>query len=377
MFGVRADTKGMKRSLKIAVLCGGFLAACQPANFTQWRVETFEATPITTSQSKTISLQNEHGQSVQKLSGVGFDGTGDGHEHFRIDKVMVGQRLVGQKNVIVPPGSTLSVQLTYEPRNLETTRADFGGWLTGEPEKFIPYNPADPPPPPNNDKAIHRVVLLAAYEEPKAGLTMVELVGEAVPGPNGEIALPEAGISACEAEAGVACFEGNFGMDIPELFTAGPIEESLAGPIRFTIQGGAASLRMEDMPPMLIVLKGNGPGEPLEGQPVSAASIVIKGVQGVMADGSFDGSRLELQGLSFRIQVVVGEITPEDIAGLNPIVDFTLEDLVLTTEQPFVDGQITLKIDTTLSQNPSGNPIFDEFLGGKQIIVRFQGQLSL
>ncbi|MBI4124366.1 MAG: hypothetical protein HY466_00350 [Deltaproteobacteria bacterium] len=367
----------MKRSLYISALLAGLLAACQPANFSQWRQETFDSTPITTSQSKTISLQNENGEAVQKLSGVGFDGTGDGHEHFRIEKVLVGQRLVGQKDIIVPPGSTLNIQLTYEPRNLETTRADFGGWVTGEPEKFVPYNPDDPPPPPDNDRAIHRVVLLAAYEEPKSGLTMVELVGEAVPGPNGEVSLPEAGISACEAEAGTACFEGNFSMDIPALFTTGPVEDQLAGPIRFAIQGGAASLRMDDVPPILIILKGNGPGEPLEGQPVSAVSIIIKGVQGVAAEGSFDGSRLELAGLSFRILVVVGEISQEDISGLNPIVDFTLEDLVLTTEEPFVDGQITLKIDTTLSQAPSGNPIFDEFLGEKQIIVRFQGQLNL
>lgn len=367
----------MKHRLLISVLLGSFLATCSPANFSQWRQETFESTPITTSQSKTFSLQNENEQSVQKLSGVGFDGTGDGHQHFRIDKVMVGARLVGQKDIIVPPGSRLNIQVTYEPRNLETTRADFGGWVTGEPEKFVPYNPDDPPPPPETDKAVHRVVLLASYEEPKSGLTMVELVGEAVPGPNGEVSLPEEGISICETEEGTACFAGNFSMDIPDLFTTGPVEDELAGPIRFAISGGAASLRMEDMPPILIILKGNGPGEPLEGQPVSAVSIIIKGVGGVTAEGSFDGSRLELTGLSFRIQVVVGEITQEDISGLNPIVDFTLEDLVLTTEEPFIDGQITLKIDTTLSPSPSGNLIFDEFLGNKQIIVRFLGQLSL
>lgn len=351
--------------------------ACQPANFSNWRLETFETTPITQSQTKTLSLRNENGKSVQKLLGVGFDGSGDGRKHFRIDHVAIGDRLVGLKNIVVPPGSSLNVQLTYEPRDLETTQADFGGWVTGEPERFVPYHPDEAPPPPKMEEAIHRVVLLAVYDTPQSGMTMIEMVGKAVPGPNGEVSLPEAGTGECQAGEGAACFVGNFSIDIPDLFTTGPMENALAGPIRFTIQNGAASLRMEDVPPILIVLKGNGPGEPLEGQPVAAASIVIQGVPGVAAQGSFDGSRLELIDLSFRVRVVVGEITQEMIANLNPIVDFTLEGLTLTTEEPFTDGRLILKIDTTLSKKPSGNPIFDEFLGGAQILLRLLGTISL
>lgn len=363
-------------TLRLLALC--FLAsACAPANFTSWRVENFEETPITMSETKTISLRNENESDVQKLLGVGFDGSGDGHQHFRIDKVSVGDRTVGQKDIVLPPGSSLNIQITYEPRSLETTKADFGAWVTGESERFVPYKPGEEPSPPEEEKAIHRVVLLTVYEQPQSGIAQVELVGEAVPGPNGEVSLPEAGTEECESGEGRACFVGNFSMDIPDLFTQGPIEGALVGPIRFSIEGGSASLAMENLPPILIVLKGNGPGEPLEGQPISSASIIIKGVEGITAQGSFDGSRMELMALSFRVQVVVGEITPEEIASVNPIVDFTLDDLPLTTEEPLTDGHISLMIDTTLPENPSGNPIFDEFLGGKQIVVRFKGNLNL
>ena len=348
---------------------------CSPSNFSAWRVENFEATPITQSETKTISLRNEN-DAVQKVT-VGFDGSGDGHQHFSIDKVAVGDRTVGLKDIVIPPGSSLNVQVTYEPKDLETTKADFGGWVTGQPDQFVPYKPGEEPKGPEKTEAVHRVVLLAVYEAPQSGITQIELVGKAVAGPNGEVSLPQSGSGECAAGQGIACFSGNFSMDIPKLFTTGPIENPLAGSIRFAIQGSDASLDMENLPPILIILKGNGPGEPLEGQPVSAVSIVIKGVQGVTAHGTFDGSQLELSGLSFRIQVVVGEITQDDIPNINPIVDFSLENLTLTTEEPFTDGRITLKIDNTLSEKPSGNPIFDEFLGGKNIIVRFKGNLSL
>lgn len=350
---------------------------CQPANFSQWRTEAFGETPITQSETKTLSLRNESGKSVQKLLGVGFDGSGNGRAHFRIDKVMVGTKVVGLKAIVIPPGSALNIQMTYQPRDLETTQADFGGWVTGEPERFIPHHPDQPPEPKTTEEAIHRVVLLAVYETPQSGMTMIQLVGKAVPGPNGEISLPETAEGECETGGDTVCFTGTFALDIPDLFTAGPIEENLLGPIPFILTDGLAQLRMETMPPILIVLKGNGPGEPLEGQPINAASIIIRGVPGVVAEGSFDGSRLELNDLSFRILVVVGEVSPEQIAGANPIVDFSLEGLTLTTVEPYTDGHIQLLIDTTLSENPSGNPIFDEFLGGKQIQVQFSGLLAL
>lgn len=350
--------------------------ACQTANFSDWRVETFDETPITQSQTKTLAFRNDSGGAVQKLVGIGFDGSGDGRQNFRIDKISVGDKQVAQNDIIVPPGSSLNLQIVYEPKNLETTKANFGGWVTGEETRFVPYKPGENPKMPERPKAIHRAVLLAVYETPQSGMTQIELVGKAVAGPNGETSLPEEGGGACVPGGGTLCFAGNFSMDIPKLFTQGPMEDKLASPIRFTLQGSSASLNMGDVPPLLIVLKGNGPGEPLEGQPVSAASIIIKGVSGQIAQGTFDGGRIELTDLSFRIQVVVGEITQEEIAGINPIVDFTLDKLTLTTEEPLTDGNITLKVDTTLVQKPSGNPIFDEFLGGAKVILRLKGKLA-
>lgn len=369
----------MKRILLAAgfLWAGAVLAACQPANFTKWDRETFQTTPITQSVSKTISLRNESDREEQRLLGVGFDGSGDGRQHFRIEKIMVGNRHVADKKIIVPPGSSVNVQITYEPRNMETTKAEFGGWVTGESKRFEPYKPGEEPKPEEIETAIHRVVLLAVYDNPSSGISQIELVGKAVPGPNGEISLPEAGVKECEPKAGTACFTGTFSIDIPKLFTTGPREEKMMGPIRFQITGNKATMRMDDMPPVLFVLEGNGPGEPLEGQPVSAVSIIISGLEGVQAEGTFDGSRMELSDLAFRIRVVVGEIQPEQISTSSPIVDFNIEQLTLTTEEPYVDGRVLFRIDTTLNKTPSGNPIFDGFLGEAKILVRFKGELAL
>ncbi len=359
----------------IFLFLASFQWGCQPANFTAWQQEKFDKTPITESQTKTISLRNNNSQDVEKLLGVGFDGSSDGRVHFSIDKVMVGTRTVGTKNIIVPPGSSLNIQITYKPRNLDTTQASFGGWVTGEEPRFNPYKPGEEPPPPDHSEATHRVVLLAVYESPQSGISQIELVGEAVPGPNGEISLPESGASDCQPGGETACFTGDFSIDIPKIFTTGPQQTPLAGPIRFSISDGI-KLDMTDLPPIVFVLKGNGPGEPLEGQPIGAVSIVIRGVEGVQASGTFDGSQIEMQDLAFRIQVVIGEIGPEDALGIAPVVDFTIDKLSMTTEEPLTDGKITLMIDKTLSQNPSGNPIFDDFFGGVQILVRFKGNLT-
>lgn len=368
----------MRRKGIIAVLALLWAASgCQTSQFTSWQTEEFNTVPITESVTRTITFRNQNNLEEQKLLGIGFDGSGDGRMHFRIDKVMVGSRAVGQKEIIVPPGSSLNFQVTYQPRNLDTTKADFGGWVTGEEKRFVPYKPGEKDPNVQPPKAIHRALLMAVYEHPKSGIAQIELIGTAVEGPNGEIALPDIGAGECETGGGTACFSGNFSIDIPQLFKTGPIEEPLVGPIRLSVSGSNMTLRMEDMPPVVLVLRGNGPGEPLQGQPVSAVSIIIRGVRGEEAAGTFDGSRLDLQNLSFRIQVVVGEITPKDVAGVSPIVDFQLGGLTLTTEEPFTDGNITLLIDTTLSEKPSGNALFDDFLGNTQILVRFRGLLEM
>lgn len=361
----------------IYLLLGLTALSCAPSQFATWQVEEFDATPITGSETKMISLRNDSASSLQAVLGVGFDGKGNGKQHFTIDKVMVSDRIVETKDIIVPPGSSLNIQITYKPRNLETTQASFGGLVTGEEDRFIPYDPKNPPQPEEIPEAIHRVVLLAVYESPKQGIAQIELRGRAVEGPNGEISLPELGGGVCETGDGVACFEGNFSIDVPDLFAGGAKIQPLPGPIRFQINGSQASLKMEDMPPIILFLEGNGPGEPLEGQPVSAVSIIVRGVPGKEGKGSFDGTQLELKDLVFRIQIVVGKIKVEEILTSTPLVDFTLEGLSLTTEEPLLDGHATFLIDTTLSETPSGNPLFDDFLGETQILVRFIGGLNL
>lgn len=366
---------GMMKKLILSFLWLGALA-CKSSQFTTWQVEAFEKTPITQSVTKTISLRNEFNDE-QKILGVGFDSSGDGRQHFRIDKVMVGNRPVGLKKIIVPPGSSLNIQVTYEPRNLETTQADFGGWVTGEEKRFVPYKAGSEPEAEEIPlEAIHRIVFLSVYETPRTGMVQIEFVGKASEGPNGEIALPETGAVDCEAGDSKACFTGTVEIDVPELFKSGPMANELLGPIPFMISGSEASLRMELLPPIILLLKGNGPGEPLEGQPISAASIVIRGVPGEIATGIFDGSQLELADLDFRVQVMAGEIKPEDITAASSLVDFKLEGLTLITEEPLTDGALTLLVDTTLSTTPSGSPIFDQFLGGARIMVRFRGNLA-
>lgn len=231
------------------------------------------------------------------------------------------------------------------------------------------------------EPAIHRAMLIVAYDNPQAGYVHVELVGGAVPGPNGEVtAIPMggAGEGECVAQGTTACFTGTFSIDLPGLMTGGAVEVPMNGPVPFTVENGAAELNMDEFPPVLLALKGNGPGEPLEGKPVDAVSIVISGTPECIATGSFDGRNLSLAGVGFRIRVLLGEITYDDInPGLVSAVDFNIEDLEIITDEPFDGSKIIFGVEATLSENPSGNGLFDAFLGGVRVVVKFTGMLEL
>jgi len=364
-------------TLSVAILLWG-LTACSGSQFTKYDQELFDEVPLSLSESKQVILKNPSDTQVQKILGIGFGAGTNKEGHFRIDRVLVGSRPVGLKDITLPPGSALNIYLTYEPRDLETTRANFAGWSTGVPARFEPYRPGQEPAALEKQKAIHRTVLLVVYEEPQGGVQEIELVGQAIVGPNGEVALPDEGGGPCVAEGTTACFVGTFTINIPKMFATGPMELEMSGPVRFSISGGDVSLRMDDFPFVVIPIQGNGPGEPLEGQPVDSVTIVISGERAVTATGTFDGSHLDLNDAAFRVRVVVGEIQPEDVvAGLSPIVDFNIEKMHISTTEPFINGQITLEIDTQLSSQPSGNPIFDEFLGNAEIHVTMSGELQL
>ena len=372
----RSHDRTIVRFLAVTLL--SLAVSCSGKQFTTYDSEIFDEIPLTQSETKTIALKNHFGDSVQKILGIGFSAGSNKEGNFRISRVLVSSRPVGLKDITVPPESSLNIEITYEPRNLQTTAANYNGWATGAPARFVPYRPGASPPISDNNQAIHRAVLLVVYAEPQEGVQEIELMGKAVAGPGGETALPEEGGGPCKAEASTACFVGKFSFNIPKMFATGPMELDLSGPVRFSISGDQVQLRMDDFPFVLVPIKGNGPGQPLEGQPVDSVSIVISGERGILATGTFDGTHIDLNDVAFRIRVVVGEIKKEDVtAGLNPIVDFNLEKLHMSTSDPFISGKITLSIDTKLPATPSGNPIFDKFLGNAEINVKMPGELQL
>lgn len=349
--------------------------SCSGSQFVGWQQEFFEETGVTEVSTKEIVIGNSEDTEEQHIRGINFDKGSNSAGHFRIDSITVGNRTESLTDLIVPPGSALKVKISYSPLNLETTVANYGGWETGREERWIP-KPLDEIEDEKNNKfepAIHRAILNAVYDKPNEGIVIIELVGTAVPGPNGEIEAGRAG-GTCVPGDGVACYTGSFAMDIPKLVSGGPQELNLTGPIRLNITGGQASLRMDDFPPVLMYLRSSEIPELPSG---ISASLIISGVPGEVAEGTFDGTRLTLRGVDFRVRVVLGELAPEDVTpGLVAIVDFTIEDLELTTSEPLSGGNITMRIETTLDDAPSGNALFDQFLSGAKIIVIMQGQLA-
>jgi len=160
--------------------------------------------------------------------------------------------------------------------------------------------------------------------------------------------------------------------------SGGALEVPMNGAIPFKFDAGSAELNMDEFPPVLIVVKGNGPGEPLEGKPVDAITIIISGTPEIISNGSFDGSSLSMSEIAFRIRVLLGEKTYEDITpSLATAVDFNITGLEIATDEPFDGSKIIFGVETTLSEAPSGNSLFDTFLGGARVVVKFTGMLEL
>lgn len=367
----------MKLAIKHMLILPMIVVAigCSGSSFSGYQQEYFDETRITGETTKEIVIGNADEMDEQHLRGINFDKGSNADGHFRIDSIKVGQQVVGMTDVIIPPQSALIVTVSYIPLNLETTVADYGGWETGLDDRWIPK----PPDEIENDEggppsAIHRSLLQAVYDKPRGGIVYVELVGEAVPGPNGEIVAGGPG-GPCEPGDGVACYTGGFAMDIPSLYEGGPKDLEFTGPIRLGITGGQAAMRMDDFPPVLMYLRSSEIPELPSGV---SASLIISGVPGEVAEGTFDGARLNLSGVDFRVRVVLGELATEDVTpGLVAIVDFTIDDLELTTTEPLSGGAITLHIETTLGEQPSGNALFDQFLSGAKIIAIMRGNLAL
>lgn len=358
----------------ILLLASSFqlLAACSGNQFSAYQVEEFDTTPITMSAQKVIYVANNDTGDEQHIRAIGFDKGSNSAGHFRVDSVKVGEQSVGMKDIVVPPGGAMAIAVTYEPLNMETTFADYGGWVTGEPEHWIP-RPADEIEEKDTSHAIHRAILQASYDYPTPGIIQIELVGQAIIGPNGEIAAGGKP-GECTPGEGVACYTGGFAIDIPQLYAGGPRDLVLTGAIKFTMSGGEASMRMDDFPAALMVLKSTEIPELPSGV---TGTLVISGGIGKSATGTFDGSRISMKDVVFRIRFVLGELTAADVTpGLASMIDFEVPNLEIDTLEPLSQGNITMHLETTLSDKPSGNDLFDQFLSGAKVVVVMKGQLS-
>lgn len=358
--------------MKYFVFCLLFFAACSGNQFSAYQVESFETTPVSMSTQKQIYVANNDTSDEQHVRAIGFDKGSNSAGHFRLDSVKVGEQTVGTKDIVVPPGGAVVFTVTYAPLNLETPYADYGGWETGKPDRFITHDANDPPEE-DDGHAIHRAILQASYDYPRPGIIQIELVGEAVAGPNGEI---EAGgkPGECTPGDGVVCYTGGFAIDIPQLYSDGARELALTGAIKFQLSGGEATMRMDDFPAALMVLKSSEIPQMPQGV---TGTLVISGGVGKTATGTFDGSRITMKDVVFRIRFVLGEATAADVTpGMASMIDFEVPGLEIDTIEPLSQGQITMHLEATLSDKPSGNDLFDQFLSNASVVVVMKGELS-
>lgn len=396
-------------ALVCVALCG---AACNRGlPFYDYQREFFEITPVTGATERMVKLVNPHDDAPQHIQAIGFDGGGNQGGHFTLRGARMGGKELPLHDLSIPAGGALELRVEYRPNDLTTTVADFGGIESGQPVRYTPKKPEprtddgvpggavgaaaqllddtaatdDDTAEESGAEAIHRALLVVTYDHPREGVMQLELVGSAIPGPNGELSAPVgggsgggggAGESTCAAGGQTACFAGDFAIELPGIMQ-GAVAVELASPWAITLDGASATVDMAQFPVALIVVEGNGPGEPLEGKPISALSIAISGDDESTATGSFDGSNLELTGVGFRIRIYLSKISLADVGTTTTTVDFRVTNLTIITAAPFQDGTITLEATTTLGPSPSGNQLVDPFLAGANVVVRMTGTLEL
>jgi hypothetical protein len=374
--------------LGLTALCAMALMACERSlPFADYQREVFDTTAITATATHVIKLANPAGDAAQHVRSIAFDAGGNPGGHFAITEVLVGGRRLAERDLSVPPGAALELHITYAPRDLETTTANYGGQESGAPTRPGPKGAqdamatllAESPPMP---QALHRALINVLYDHPKEGVTQLEMIGTAIPGPHGEISAlgPTEGEGSaagpCAAGGTTACFAGTLSLEIPGIMAA-PVETTLAGPWKLSVDDGVVQAIMADFPLALFVVKGNGPGEPLEGQPIGAISIAISGHKEAIATGRFDGESLALDAAVFRTRIYFAEMQQDQVTSTTAPVDFDISGVEITTESPLADGKITLAMETTLGENPSGNALADPLLSGITIVVKLMGTLTL
>lgn len=369
----------MKPIYYIAALSAilGLSACTKPGVFADYRQEVFPQTEINANSEKIIRITNPHGDQVQRIGAIDFDGGGNQDGNFEVSHVVVAGKVVPKRDIVVPAAGTVEVHMNYHPQKLITTYASYAGWVTGEPTRERPLMPGESVP--KKEKfAVHRGMLIVTFHFPEEGVVQIELIGTAIPGIEGALEASGGAGGDCEAKDTTACFKGTFSITIEGLMKGDPIPYAISAPVPIQIEAGTARMVMDKFPYVLIVMKGNGPGEPLEGQPISALSIVVSGAKGITAIGTFDGSAISLDGVGMRIRIVPGELA---VADINPSMaamgDFEIKDIALTTSEPLTAGEISFKLETLLSGKPSGNEIIDNFLANAHVNVEMKGKLEL
>lgn len=369
----------MNRIYYIATLIAlmGTSACTKAGVFADYRQELFPQTSINATSEKVVRITNPHLDQVQRVGAIDFDGGGNQDGNFDVDHVIVAGKVVPKRDIVVPAGGMMEVHMAYHPQKLNTTYASYGGWVTGEPVRARPLAPGESLP--KKEKfAVHRGMLIVTYHFPEEGVIQIELVGTAIPGGEGEIEASGGAGGECEAKDTTSCFRGTFAITIEGLMKGDPIPYPISAPVPILIEAGTARMVMDKFPYVLIVMKGNGPGEPLEGQPISALSIVVSGAKGITAIGTFDGSTISLDNVGFRIRIVPGELAVGDInPSMAAMGDFEIKDIALTTSEPLTAGEIGFKLETTLSGKPSGNEIIDKFLANASVNVEMKGKFDL
>jgi hypothetical protein len=363
------------KSIISILACSLIFAACSgDTQFSGWQTEEFDRIQLTESVTKTFILANPSGDNEQRIRAIAFDRGSNAAGHFRIDSVEVGNLEVDVNDIVVPPESPVKITVTYSPKNLETSLAGYGGWVTGEEEPWIPKHPDEVGKDLNKaEHAIHRAIMIAMYDHPQEGIFYVQLVGEAIEGPNGEEEFG-GGLVSCEPGNGTACYTGGFAIDIPKLAPGGPKPLELTGPIKMSINGSSVKMFMDDFPYAIMHLRS----EEIPQLPSGVtATLILSGGEGAEAQGTFDGSRITINDVSFRIRVTLGEVTAEQVlSGVSALIDFNVTNLQITTIAPYDQGAITMHMQTKLPQKPSGNELFDQFLSGAEIITIMEGELA-
>ncbi len=365
----------MNKIIPLIAVMSLLLSCTSESQFSGWQTEVFDTTQITSSTIRQFVLANESSENEQHIREIAFDRGSNAAGHFEIISVKVGSMAVEPIDIVIPPKSALVVLVKYEPKDLVTSEVVYGEWRTGGEERWIPKHPDEVAREQQEIDltAIHRAIIEIVYDYPKEGIFFIQLVGQAMPGPMGEEE-SASGAGVCTPGNGMACYTGGFALDIPQLAPGGPKPLELAGAISIYV-GGEVKMKMEDFPNAIMYLRS----EEIPQLPSGVtATLVLSGTEGVEASGSFDGSRITLTGVSFRIRVSLGELSAEEVKqGMSPLVDFDVGGLTIDTTNPLTQGAITLHMETELSSNPSGNELFDQFLSGAKIIAIMEGKLEM